>query len=156
MSRVLNLIFAGAVVVLLQWLFFGRLEIWGAYPDVALLFLIWLAVRHGRVYGAVGGFLVGFALDAIYGLWGIQMFVKTLMGFLVGFVANIRSEVMEKLILRAVEATFVTTLVHNAILVLFVMLQSGTGRGSLVWAICVGGTLYTTFVAFLLSVFRSR
>ena len=99
---------------------------------------------------------MGFALDAIYGLWGIQMFVKTLMGFLVGHVATIRSEAMEKLILRVVEATFVTTLVHNAILVLFVMLQSGTGRSSLVWAICVGGTLYTTLVAFLLSVFRSR
>ncbi len=156
MYRVLNLGLAGAVVVVLQWLFFGRLELWGAYPDVVLLFLIWLAVRYGRVYGAVGGFLVGFALDAIYGLWGIQMFVKTLTGFLVGLVATIRTEALEKLILRVVEATLVTTLVHNVLLVLFVMLQSGTSGGSLVWAICVGGTLYTTFVAFLLSVFRSR
>src|SRR5690625_138707 len=79
----------GAIVFLVQWLVLGRLQIFGAYPDIVLLFVAWLGIRNGRLSGSAGGFVLGFLLDAVYQTWGIHMFVKTLVGFLVGlFPAN--------------------------------------------------------------------
>ena len=75
-------------MILVQWLIAGRLQIWGAYADIVLIFLTLQALRHGRLIGGVTGFGMGLALDIIYGTWGIQMFVKTLVGFLIGLFAD--------------------------------------------------------------------
>jgi rod shape-determining protein MreD len=71
-------------VVLLQWLVFGRLQVFGAYPDVVLLYVAYVGLRFGRVPGAVAGFGTGLLLGAAYGMWGSQMLVKTVMGFVAG------------------------------------------------------------------------
>ena len=42
MLPVLRIVGYGLGVVLLQWLVFGRLQLWGAYPDVVLLFVAFL------------------------------------------------------------------------------------------------------------------
>ncbi len=156
MDGVVRLFLIGTVVVTLQWLFFGRLDLWGAIPDVVLLFVIWVAVRYGRTTGTVVGFLVGFALDAIYGLWGIHMFVKTLIGFLIGHLNMINSEVFVRSIRRVIETTLVVSLVHNSLIMFFVVTQQGMGWGNFFWVLCVGSTLYTTFIAFLAASFRPQ
>ena len=74
----------GLLLVGLQWLVLGRLRLWGTYPDAVLLFVAWMGLRNGRQAGAVSGFAGGLLLDLFYGMWGIHMFVKTLVGFLVG------------------------------------------------------------------------
>src|SRR5690606_23663908 len=60
MSVVFRQVLFGLGVVLLQWLVFGRLKLWGAYPDIVLLFVAWIGLRFGRVGGSVAGFLTGF------------------------------------------------------------------------------------------------
>ncbi len=150
-------IFVGiTVAVLSQWLFFGRLELWGAVPDVVLLYILLVAVRYGQTAGALSGFVAGFALDAIYGLWGVNMFVKTLVGFLIGLLNAINSQVFERSVRRVIELSLITSLAHNLLLVLFVLLQEGTGTGDLIWVVCVGNTLYTTFIAFMVATFWRR
>ena len=74
----------GLVIIALQWLILGRLQLWEVFPDVVLLYGAWLGLRHGRLVGSVGGFGLGFLMDVIYGTWGLHTFVKTLVGFLVG------------------------------------------------------------------------
>ncbi|MCY3594203.1 MAG: rod shape-determining protein MreD [Bacteroidetes bacterium] len=156
MGDLLRLFFIGTAAVALQWLFFGRLDLWGATPDVVLLFVLWVAVRYGQTSGTIAGFLVGFALDAIYGMWGIHMFVKTVIGFLVGLLNMINSEVFVRSARRVVETTLVISLVHNSLLALFVVMQRGVGWGYLLWVLCIGSTLYTTLVAFLAVTFWRR
>src|SRR5690625_7342818 len=73
----------GAIVFLVQWLVLGRLQIFGAYPDIVLLFVAWLGIRNGRLSGSAGGFVLGFLLDAVYQAWGIHMFVQPRVGFFV-------------------------------------------------------------------------
>ena len=60
MGDLLRLLFIGTVIVTLQWLFFGRLDLWGATPDVVLLFVVWVAVRYGQITGTIAGFSGGF------------------------------------------------------------------------------------------------
>jgi len=156
MRSSLSILIGLVVTVTAQWLFFGRIGLWGATPDVVLLYVMLIAVRHGQIEGALAGFLAGFALDAIYGLWGINMFIKTLVGFLVGFLNAISSQVFERSVPRVVELTLIVSLTHNSLLTLFALLHEATDSGYLIWAVCLGSTLYTVFIAFLVMTFWRR
>ncbi|MCY3999437.1 MAG: rod shape-determining protein MreD [Bacteroidetes bacterium] len=156
MRDILRFFFIGMVVVVLQWLFFGRISLWGSTPDIVLLFVLWMSVRYGQIGGALTGFIAGFGLDAIYGLWGTHMFVKTLIGFSIGTVNVINTEVLERSARRIVEITLVVSLIHNGLMSIFIILQEGISRDHLIWVLCVGNTLYTTFAAYVMAIFKRR
>ena len=146
----------GLLIVALQWLIFGRLRLWGAYPDVVLLYVAWIGLRHGKLPGAVAGFSLGLLMDAVYGTWGIHMLVKTLIGFMVGlFPANER----ETLLIQPRQAFLgglVIALVHNGLMVALMALQSGTRSMFLITALWLGASLYTGLVGTLAALFNTR
>ena len=155
-NNVVSIAVGGLIAVLLQWLFFGRLMIWGAYPDVVLLYVVVIALRTGRLPGALTGFATGFFLDAVYGTWGIQIMVKTIMGFITGLVASGESGSVLRSPVRSMAVGFVVALVHNGILLLLILLQSGVRAGHLILELWIGCTVYTALVAFMASLFRRR
>ena len=146
----------GFLILILQWLVLGRLHLWGAYPDAVLLFVAWVGLRHGRQLGSIAGFSLGLLMDAIYGTWGIHMFVKTLVGFLVGlFPANER-ETLLIMPQQAFLGGLVIALLHNGLLVSIIAIQSGARNMYLVLALWVGSSLYTAFVGTVAALFSSR
>lgn len=149
-------ILLGFLVFLLQWFVLGRLRIFGAYPDAVLLYVAWLGLRHGRLAGSVGGFSLGLLLDAVYDTWGIHMFVKTLVGFLVGlFPANER----ETLLIQPQQAligALVIALVHNGLFVSLLALDASVRNTFMVTALWLGSAAYTAFVGTLASLFATR
>jgi rod shape-determining protein MreD len=146
----------GVLVFLVQWLVLGRLRLWGAYPDAVLLFVAWMGVRNGRQAGAVTGFSTGLLMDAIYGTWGIHMFVKTLVGFLVGlFPANER-ETLLILPQQAFIGSLVIAMLHNGLLVLFLALEAGTRNAYLLGALWIGSALYTAALGTVASLLNTR
>lgn len=156
MPLVVRRALVGLLIVALQWLILGRLRLWGAYPDIVLLYVAWLALRHGRLAGSVAGFGLGFLMDAIYGTWGLHMLVKTILGFLVGlFPANER-ETLLIMPQQAFIGTLVIALVHNGLLVLMIALQSGVRTGFLIWALWLGSALYTSILGTIASLFNTR
>lgn len=146
----------GVLVFLVQWLVLGRLRLWGAYPDAVLLFVAWVGVRNGRQAGAVTGFSTGLFMDVIYGTWGIHMFVKTLVGFLVGlFPANER-ETLLILPQQAFIGSLVIAMLHNGLLVLFLAIEAGTRNAYLLGALWVGSALYTAALGTVASLLNTR
>lgn len=146
----------GLLLVVLQWLVLGRLRLWGAYPDVVLLFVAWMGLRNGRQAGAVSGFVGGLLFDVIYGTWGIHMFVKTLVGFLVGlFPANER-ETLLILPQHAFVGSLVIALLHNGLVVLFLALEAGTKNSFMITGLWFGSGLYTAALGALASLFKAR
>jgi rod shape-determining protein MreD len=146
----------GLAVLALQWLVLGRLSLWGAYPDAVLLFVAWMGLRYGRSSGAVSGFTLGLLMDALYGTWGIQAFVKTLVGFLVGlFPANER-ETLLILPQQAFIGSLVIALLHNGLMVIFLIVQEGTRSLLMVAALWIGAALYTAFLGMLSALFSAR
>ncbi len=146
----------GLAIVAAQWLIFGRLRLWGAYPDAVLLFVAWLGLRYGRRYGAVGGFGLGLLMDAIYGTWGIQMFTKTLVGFLLGLFPAQERESLLILPRQAFVGGLVIALVHNGIMVTLLALESGASNRSLVTALWIGSACYTAGLGYLAALLRIR
>lgn len=146
----------GLSIIALQWLVLGRLRLWGAYPDAVLLYVAWLGLRHGRRAGSIAGAALGLIADVIYGTWGIHMFTKTLVGFLVGlFPANER-ETLLILPQQAFLGGLVIALLHNGLFVIFLVLDSGTRNIYLIGSLWLGSALYTAVVGTIAALFSTR
>lgn len=140
-------------VFVLQWLILGRLRLWGAYPDVVLLFLAWYALREGRQRGTLTGFALGTLMDVVYGTWGIHMFVKTLVGFGVGsFAVDERAALLIRP-LQAVLGSLAVALLHNGLLVVLLALQTEATSSFLIYGLWLGSAAYTAAVGYVASLF---
>ena len=147
----------GVGVVLLQWLVLGRLEIYGATPDAVLLYVLWMSLNYGRQTGTITGFLTGFLADMAYASWvGMNMFLKTLVGF---FGSYFPASQRELLLIRPGQAFvggLVVALLHNGVHVLFVALETGSRSLSLITSTWLGSSLYTAVLAFIAALYYNR
>ena len=147
MPVLLRNILIGIGVLLVQWLVVGRLQLWGAYADIVLILLTIQSLRYGRLIGSISGFVMGLGLDMLYGTWGIQMFVKTLVGFLIGlFTSNERSSTYLTPS-QAFIGMLVISLLHNGLVVVFHALVSGTRNLFMIFALWIGSSIYTAIFA---------
>ena len=65
------------------------ISISGIYPDLLVIFLVYLTLRKGQLFGTVAGFIIGFFFDIFSGsILGAAMFSKTLAGFTAGYFFN--------------------------------------------------------------------
>lgn len=153
MSRSTRRLLVAVGVLGLQWLVLGRLRIYDTYPDGVVLFLTWYALHEGRQRGTLTGFGLGLAMDAIYGTWGIHMFVKTLVGFVVGMFAV---EGRKSLLIKPQQAFLgglVIAILHNGLLVILLALQTEATNTFLIYGLWLGSALYTAVVAYVVSLF---
>ncbi len=158
MPKLVRLVLLGLGVVLLQWLVFNHLVLWGAYADVVLLFVALQALRYGRVVGTLTGFVCGLLMDlvSVGTPFGLFMTLKTLIGFVAGV---FRSEQGEGLRLHPPQASagaFVVTLVHNGLMIIILALGEETRNVLLITGLWIGAAVYTAAVAFVGALFRSR
>jgi rod shape-determining protein MreD len=77
-ANILHLLW-GTGFVFLQIVIFRHLSIYGAEPDVVLIFLIWLTSRRDRTTCILFAATLGFLQDAMLDLWGLHIFSKTLL-----------------------------------------------------------------------------
>lgn len=156
MPHPLRLVLSGLVAVLLQWLVFGRLQLWGAFPDVVLLWVALQAVRYGRVVGTVVGFGSGLLLDVLLGTWGLHMLVKTLIGFVIGLFRSEQGEYLRIAPPTAFVGALLVAVVHHGLMVIILALDQETRTTFLITGLWFGSAFYTAAVGFLLALFRSR
>lgn len=75
----IKLFFSGLASVLIQVTLIRHLQIFGASPDLVLIFLLWLCTKYSRTSVLLTAALLGLLQDALIDLWGIHMFSKTFM-----------------------------------------------------------------------------
>jgi rod shape-determining protein MreD len=156
MPVILRHILIGIIALAVQWLILGRLTLWGAYPDAVLLYLAYTSIRYGRNAGAITGFGFGFLMDAIYDTWGLHMFVKTLVGFMLGMFPDSERDSLAIRPRQAFVGGLVIAIVHNGIFVTLLALQSGARNSFLVTGLWLGSALYTAVVATLYRIFSEK
>ena len=156
MSPLLSHILVGALIVAGQWLVLGRIHVWNAWPDAVLLYVAWTGLKLGRRQGALTGFGSGLLMDALYGTWGIQMFVKTLIGFLMGLFQSGDRQVIPMIPSFILRSSFVVALLHNGLFAVFTALSAGTKNISIVTGVWLGSSVYTTALAGLALLFATR
>ncbi|MEM6336162.1 MAG: rod shape-determining protein MreD [Bacteroidota bacterium] len=154
MPSPLRYVLLGLLAVLAQWLVFDRLRIFGAYPDVVLLYVAFLGFREGRLAGAIAGFSLGLLVDAVHGSWGVHMLIKTVMGFAVGFFSPQDNRDAGPLRTgQLMLAALMIALLHNGLLVIFYVVQAGTRNAFMIGALWIGAALYTAAVAGIATLF---
>jgi rod shape-determining protein MreD len=156
MPPLVRRILLGILIVAAQWLVFGRLRLWGAYPDVVLLFVAWIGIRQGRRTGALSGFACGFLMDLVYDTWGLHMLVKTIVGFLVGLFPATERDSLLIVPRQAFAGSLVIALVQNGIMVTLLALQTGSRDPFLVTGLWLGSSIYTAAIGTITSVVSDR
>lgn len=102
------------------------------------------------------GFGLGVAMDMAYGTWGTHMFVKTLLGFVMGlFSVQSRTELVIQPH-QAVMASFFIALLHNGLVVAFLALQTEATTSFLLYGLWLGSALYTAIVGGIGSLFTAQ
>ena len=157
MPYVLRQVALGLGVVLLQWLL-SHLTLWGAWPDVVLLYVAYLALRRGRVAGAVAGFSAGLAMDLLVNpaTLGVNTLLKTIMGFVIGLFRSDQGEHLRLTPIQAFVGALVIAIVHNGLMTILLALEQQTRTPFLIFGLWLGSSLYTAVVALVGSLFRSR
>lgn len=153
MSRSTRRLLVAVGVLALQWLVLGRLQIYGTYPDAVMLFLTWYALHEGRQRGSLLGFGLGLVLDAVYGTWGIHMFIKTLVGFFAGMFAVDERKPLLIQPQQALLGGLVIALLHNGLLVILLALQTEATNSFLIYGLWLGSAVYTAAVAYVGTLF---
>lgn len=152
MNRISNirLVLIGLGFVTLQVVLLRHLQIFDAEPDLILIFLLWLCKSKSRTTVLLFAALLGFMQDALLDLWGIHLFSKTLMVFILHPTLN-RISKNKFIFWQVLIIVFASALIHNIAffgVTLFAELYS-SGGAQLVIRLLLSA-IYTAFLgAFL-------
>jgi rod shape-determining protein MreD len=141
--------------VFLQVFFFHHLSIFGVQPDIVLIFLLWYMTKSTRTAAILMAAFLGFSQDALLDLWGLNMFAKTLLAFII---QPWISENMgnRKELLRVLSVVFIVSLFHNLIFLLLSSVIKNYSAELLFWRHWIGNAAYTAILAGIIQLFRSR
>ncbi|OHD73987.1 MAG: rod shape-determining protein MreD [Spirochaetes bacterium RBG_13_68_11] len=123
-----------AVCVVLQSTILGRIAILGVRPDLALIVLVFVALRRGSMTAQVAGFASGIVEDLVSASpVGFHMLLRTLIGFLYGlFSGNVFVDPLLMPIVLTIVATILKGLISGIVSLVFGLKASGflyfTGR----------------------------
>lgn len=82
LSQNVRLILTGLGIVGIQTILFRHFEIFGSEADLVLVFLLWICAKQPKTNALLFAALLGFSQDALADLWGLHMFSKTLLVFI--------------------------------------------------------------------------
>lgn len=82
LPRNVRLILIGLGIVGIQTVLLRHLEIFGSEADLVLVFLLWICAKQPKTIALLFAAFLGFSQDALIDLWGLHMFSKTLLVFI--------------------------------------------------------------------------
>ena len=116
-----------AACVVLQSTLLGHIAILGVRPDLALVVLVFVALRRGSMTAQVAGFASGLVEDLVsVSPVGFHMLLRTLIGFLYGlFSGNVFVDPLLMPIVLTIAATILKGLVSGLVSLVFGLKSSG-------------------------------
>lgn len=102
----------GLATVLIQVVLLRHLRIFGAAPDLVLIFLLWMCTRQSRTLVLIYAAFLGLLQDALIDLWGIHMFSKTFMVLILHSFLN-RISKNKFIFWQVVIIVFLAAILHN-------------------------------------------
>ncbi|MEP1150122.1 MAG: rod shape-determining protein MreD [Balneola sp.] len=152
-NNVLKHIGIGILFVLSQLLIFQYLTIYNAYVDPLLIFLVWSTLRYKRHEVLLFAAALGFFQDALFDVWGLNMFAKTITVFLVYKIVSRNSEV-RLLIWQAFGFIFGAAILHNIFYLSFSSFLDTYNYTSSPIILLLGSSLYTALIGSILHVLK--
>lgn len=143
----------GLIFVISEVLFFQHLSIFGTTADPILFYLLWLIGRYERTQMLFMAAVLGLVQDAFFDLWGLNMFSKTLLIFIIFNFIKRRSE--NQLILWQIfTVIFLTAVIHNIIFFSLGSFFEAYATQYTTFLMVTGSALYTALVGALFYIFK--
>lgn len=145
----------GLMFVLSEVLIFQHLNVFGVTPDLLLIYVLWLATKYERVKLILITALLAFIQDALFDFWGINVFSKTLLCFMLyNFIS--RNKEGRLLLWQIFAVLGIASVIHN---VIFLGLSSFLDAYSTQFQpaiFVIGSSLYTATVGSMLFIFKGN
>ncbi len=114
-SQNIRLLLYGLGIVAIQLILFRHLRIFGAQADLIFLFVIWICTKKTKTFCLLTAASFGFLQDALTDLWGLNMFSKTLLVFILhGYINRISQNRL--IFWQVLLIIFSSAFLHNGIL----------------------------------------
>lgn len=121
-------------------------------PNLPLLWIVALAIRHGQIAGTLAGFVIGLMLDFLSGgdgMLGLSALASTLGGFIAGYFYNENKVWVTLGGGQFIVIVIISSLVHNLIYFLIFLQGTDIRWWAMVFRYAVPTTAYTAAVAVL-------
>lgn len=151
----------GVGFVLVEVLIFQHLSFFGITADPLLIFILWIALKYERFQLILITAVLAFLQDALFDYWGLNLFAKTLMIFVIyNFISRWRESRL--LLWQIFVVVFLAALFHN---LLFIGLAGVVNLASVINIYSVGlmpiifvlgSSLYTALLGSMLFIFKGN
>jgi rod shape-determining protein MreD len=144
----------GILIVILQITVFNHLKIFGAVPDVVLIYLFWVMRHHDRTKCLLLAASLGLLLDIMLDLWGMNMFAK----IAVVMLAYNLIPKAEQTRPPASKMSFILLFIvfmHNLILIGLSIFVQSLATWNIMLLVLAGNTVFTTLTATFVYIFSS-
>lgn len=152
-SENIRIFFTGLGIVAIQIVLLRHLQIYGGESDLVLLFLLWLCVKKSRTECLLYAASLGLMQDAMTDLWGLHMFSKTLLVFILyGYLNRIAQNkfILWQVFLVILMAAFI----HNVIFFGVSLFSDLFASGFVAWSLLGVSTLFTAVLGSFLHLVR--
>lgn len=145
----------GVCFLLLQVLIFQHLSFYGATPDLLLIYLLWLAMRYDRIKLILFAASLGLIQDALFDFWGLNMFSKTLLFFMIFNFVNRRKE-SRLLVWQIFLVLAFAAILHNLIFLGLSSFIDAYTAGFIPIIFVLLSSLYTALIGSMLFIFKGN
>lgn len=152
-SENIRLILLGLGAVIIQTVLLRHFEILGAEADLVLIFILWICAKRPKTDSLLFAALLGFLQDALTDLWGLHMFSKTLLVFILHGYLNRISEnsfIFWQVFLLILVAAFI----HNLIFYGVSLFSGFYSFGVVAWSLLLVSTVFTAIIGSFLHLVR--
>lgn len=145
----------GLIFVVLQIVLIRHLRVFETEADIVWPFLLWIAAFHNRTQTIVIAAIIALFQDALLDLWGLNLFTKVLVMFIIyGFVPQ--SSENKLLSFQVFIIIFISALIHNGILVIISSNVGVYASDLFFWQTIIGNSIYTSIAGTFIYLFSSN
>lgn len=152
-SENIKLLLTGIGMAGIQIILLRHLEIFGAIPDLILLFIIWLCTKKNKTVCLIFAAFLGLLQDGLTDLWGLNIFSKTLLVVILhGYLNRIKEK--QLLFWQVFLIILMGSAIHN---ITFYGVSLFTGlytAGFLTLSLLVYSPVYTSVIGSFLHIVR--
>jgi len=138
----------------IQIVLLRHLKIYNAESDLLLVYLVWLCTKKNKTETLLIAAILAFIQDALLDLWGMHLFSKVLLIFIIyGFLSNLSEK--RFIFWQIFVIVFLAALLHNAIFWLVGLFSDAVATDYVFWNLILGSSLFTAVTGGFLHLVRT-
>jgi hypothetical protein len=147
-------ILIGCMILLSQVVVFRHLNVFGAEPDMVMIFVLWLMAFSSRTSSILITAVFALSQDILLDMWGLNLFAKVL-SVMIFYTMIPKEDDLRPQILQVFLTILVVVFFNNVVMMGLSVFSESLTSGARFMHILIGNTLFTTFLGTFLYILRN-